>query len=123
MKSATNVITFLLVFTICLGFTGCKRNAQPPLVLVKYGPDTVKAGEVFNKQPDGSSAIWSESQNATKSTVLVINETKLLTTVTGTTVVTAIVLKSLYDKQGTYSIYLVDTQTGLKSNEMKFIVQ
>ncbi|MBP1745698.1 MAG: hypothetical protein H6Q54_313 [Deltaproteobacteria bacterium] len=100
------------------------EQASRLLTLKKYGPTDIKAGQVFNKQPNGESALWAETENATSNTVLVLNDTPLESTPqAGGKLVTATVPKDLYEKSGEYSLYLFDETTNRKSNEMKFIVK
>ena len=98
---------------------------QGPPVLKEFGPTDIKAGQVFNKQPNGEAAIWAKTENVTPSTVLVINAVDLTSNAPrpdGRSI-TAQVPKSLYEKAGEYPLYLLDKKTGLKSNELKFIVK
>ncbi len=99
-------------------------GSEKKLTLLKYGPEEIRAGQVFNKQPNGESAIWSKAANATKDTVFVLNGVSLQTAVSADgSEVSALVPKELYSKPGEYPLYLLDTKTNKKSNELKFIVK
>ena len=94
-----------------------------PLALIKFGPQSIKAGQVFNRQPNGESAIWAQTENASQYTVFVLNGTELETAVTmDGKGATAAVPKQLYEKPGEYSLFLLDKRTGKKSDSLKFVV-
>ena len=100
------------------------RQKSNPLVLKKYGPTDIEVDQIFNKQPNGESAIWAETENATPTTVFVLNGIPLKSAVVSEgRGVTAVVPKSLYEKPGEYLLYLLDKKTNQKSNEMKFVVK
>ncbi len=122
MKS-TKWIPFLAFLCMIVILGGCEPKETPPLKVVKMGPTTIKAGQDFNVQPDGFSAIWVEAENATKTTVVVWGETQLKSVVRVPDLVTAAVPKELYSKPGTFQISLLDTQTGSKSNNMVLTVE
>ncbi len=118
-KTALFLSCFFLLMAL---LAGCE-SAKPP-VLVDYGPVEIKAGQDFNKQASGDNAIWAHTQNATQTTVLILNGIKLDSFYhDDTKLVTAIVPKTLFEKAGEYPLYLLDTKTNLKSNELKFIVK
>ncbi len=116
-------LTLLLIF-LCMmvALGGCQPKEVPPLKMVKMGPTTIKAGQDFNVQPEGFSALWVEAENATKTTVVVWGETQLKSAVKVPDLVTAAVPKELYSKPGKFQIYLSDTQTGVKSNSMVLMI-
>jgi hypothetical protein len=120
-KAASILMFFVLMATFYMGCTA--QQGSKPLVLKKYGPTDIKAGQIFNKQPSGESAIWAETENATPTTIFVLNGVTLESAVVSEGKgVTAVVPKNLYEKPGEYTLYLLDTKTNQKSNEMKFIV-
>jgi len=106
-------------------FVGCATQQKSrPLVLKKFGPEHIRAGQVFNKQPNGESALWAETENATPTTVFVLNGVPLESAPQSEgRAVSAIVPKRLYEKPGEYPLYLLDKKTNRKSNELKFIVK
>jgi hypothetical protein len=99
-------------------------TAEKHFAITEFGPHETKAGQGFNIQPDGISALWFNTENATLSTVVVINETVLPTAVgPDGKLVTAGVPKALFAKSGELPIYLLNQKTGEKSNAVKFIVK
>ena len=122
MKSK-KLIIFLLILSFVSFFIGCKQKVVSNLKIVKMGPTVIKVGKDFNIQPDGANAIWIQTENATKTTVVCWEETKLKTAVANPQAVSANVPKELYSKPGQYQVYLLDTQTGAKSNVMVITVE
>jgi len=101
---------------------------SPPIVhrltLRDFGPNEVFKGKPFNVQPDGVSAIWASSVNASSTTVLVINGTELPSVAQSDgRLVTAGVPASVFANSGVFPIYLLDRRTGEKSDEKQFIVK
>lgn len=139
MEISKSIIVFLSVVIACTATVGCKKKEEAvvskqeavvvapsqgqQLAILKFGPNPVKAGEVFNKQPNGESAIWIAAQNVTNTTVINFNGTELKTVVDKQNNAAAIVPSTLYNKAGELPVFLLDKQTGAKSNEVKFIVQ
>ena len=111
----------MVFLIILLAFAGCKKPAEQP-VLKEIGPIKTKAGQVFNKQPDGAAAMWAITEHATKDTVIVWGEKKLNTAYVNPKMITASVPQELYAKPGQYQIYLLDIKTGIKSNNLVFTV-
>jgi len=94
-----------------------------PLVLITFGPGGIKAGQVFNRQPNGESAIWAETVNASQFSVFVLNGTELETAVSfDGRGASAAVPRQLYEKPGEYTLFLLDKKTGRKSDSLKFVV-
>jgi len=94
------------------------------LTIKDFGPRETKAGQGFNIQPDGVSALWFNTENATLTTVVILNDTTVPTSVQNDgKLVTAGIPKPLFGKAGEYTVYLVDQKTKEKSNEMKFVVK
>jgi hypothetical protein len=116
-------LSILVLFLIFFAFAGCEK-ATLPLVLKEIGPLKTKAGQGFNVQPNGESAMWFKAENATKTTVAVWGETRLNTTFVNPTELTAsIVPKELYSKPGQIQLYLLDTKTGAKSNSLILTIE
>jgi hypothetical protein len=95
---------------------GCQR-------LYKMGPTKTKAGQDFNVQPNGESAIWAKAENVTQTTVIVWGETRLKGHAKVPNLVTGAVPKELYSKPGQFQIFLLDTNTGAKSTGLVFTVE
>jgi hypothetical protein len=109
-------LSLLIIFL----FFGCSK-AGP--VLKRMGPSKTKAGVEFNVQSNGESAMWTITENATRTTVIVWGETQLHSTFGSSTGVTAVVPKELFSKPGQFQIYLLDKKTGKKSNSLIFTVE
>lgn len=96
-----------------------KREIQQKyekLQIIDFGPGEIIKGERFNIQPNGRSAIWARTKNATGSTILVLNEYALETVVhQDENLLTAVVPDELFQEQGEIPLYLQDTQTGVAS--------
>lgn len=121
-KVESVVISSLLMIVFIAG-CGSKPESQS-LVLKKFGPEEVKAGTIFNRQPNGESAIWAETENATPTTIFVLNGVHLESAVhPDGKAASAFVPKQSYEKPGEFILYLLDTKTNKKSNEMKFTVK
>jgi hypothetical protein len=100
------------------------RHETRTLVLKRFGPEDIRAGQIFNTQPNGESAIWAETEHATPTTVLVLNGVPLESAPQSEgRAVSAIVPRTLYEKPGEYPLYLFDRRTNRKSNEMRFVVK
>jgi len=139
MKKATLV---LMISALTLTLAGCgdykpaataeekpvpaavPATAEKHLAISDFGPRDTKAGQGFNIQPDGISALWFNTENATPSTVVVLNETVLSTSADPNgKLVTAGVPRTLFTKSGELPIYLLDQKTREKSNTVKFIAK
>jgi len=116
----TNLRVLGLFLLIIFLLIGCSKG--PPL-LKQMGPMKTKAGVGFNVQPKGESAIWTITENATRTTVIVWGETQLRSTFGSAKGVTALVPKELYSKPGQFQIYLLDKKTGKKSDSLVFTVE
>lgn len=101
------------------------KQQDQKLVLTSFWPQEVKAGEGFNVQPNGGSALGAAGHGITPSTIIVINEVKLhgFNPDKRDNKITTPVPKEIYARAGEYPIYLFDTKTGAKSNELKFVVK
>ena len=124
-----NFLTVAIVSVFMLLIVGCSSKQEAPaptlgnMVIVKFGPEVIHAGKIFNAQPNGVSAIWAQTKNATPATVLVLNGVQLKSSVEKNgTLVTAFVPGELYEKAGEYPLYLLDTKVNQKSNDVKFVV-
>ena len=127
MKKITSIFIMLLTAAVFVGGCSSKQESKQEsklLVLKEYGPTETKAGQVFNKQPDGESAFWAATENVTPTTVMVLNGVQLESAPQQEgRAISALVPKKLYEQQGVYSLYLLDAKTGNKSNELTFIVK
>jgi hypothetical protein len=91
--------------------------------ILKYDPKTTFAGQDFNLH-DGKSVIWMEVKNLKKSVIVVWEGRQLPADKNPElTLLSFVVPKELYSEPGSYEIYLLDTETGLKSKNVYFTVQ
>jgi peptidoglycan/LPS O-acetylase OafA/YrhL len=75
--------------------------------IVSYGPQITKVNHPINKQPDGSSAIWIRVDSAIpKSSVVVLDNVRLSTTVGDDKIVTAKVPNKILSKVGNKNLFI-----------------
>ena len=91
------------------------------LVLTAVHPSSVRLGDTFNVQPDGSPAIWIEGENFTRETVIIFGETQLNTAYGGERGLTAGLPAALFARVGSYPVYLRDGSK--ESNKLTFVVE
>ncbi|HJV66869.1 MAG TPA: hypothetical protein VJ550_14125 [Geomonas sp.] len=100
------------------------QQTQQQLALLDFGPKTITVGTDFNVQPNGQSALWAKAENVTPSTVIVLNGEQMKSNPKQDgKMITCLVPKQSYTTPGTYPIYLIDTKSGSKSNELKVVVK
>jgi polysaccharide pyruvyl transferase CsaB len=92
-----------------------------PLVLRRTHPSGTVAGQPFNLQPNGLSALVAECANATPTTFIVMDSTILATTYGGGNLLSAMVPADLFVRAGRRSIYLSNDFGD--SNRIDFDVQ
>lgn len=107
---------------------GCGQQAPTDaskMLLKSVGPDNIKAGVKFNVQPDGSSALWLNTEGIPKTAVPVLAGVELpgVNVRDPGTLVTAIVPDKLTKTAGSYPIFLLDKPSGKKSNQIQFVVK
>jgi hypothetical protein len=121
-RAATILVCSLFVMAFVVGCTA--KEESKPLVLKNFGPEDIRAGQVFNKQSNGESAIWAKTENATPTTVMVLNGVPLESAPQSEgREISAVIPKKLYEKPGEYPLYLLDKKNNQKSNELKFVVK
>jgi hypothetical protein len=86
--------------------------------LCELGPQVARAGEPFYPQPQGNSALWARTENATPTTLVIWDETPLKTHVAHPGHITALVPKELVAQPGNIHVWLADFESGTRSNEM-----
>ena len=95
------------------------------LEITSWGPQSTKAGEVFNKQPDGGAALWVRVNQPLDGEVAAIefNGTLLQGIVSGN-LVTAIVPAPLYARPGTFNLHVIVRKGSRteQSKDVKFTV-
>lgn len=107
--------------------TATPENALPSsLKITSWGPDSTKAGEVFNQQPDGSAAFWVHLDHSVEGDVVWIqfNGAQLQSDISGN-LVTAKVPASLYAKSGTFKLDVIARRgnQSVQSNGVIFVVK
>jgi len=93
-----------------------------PLRISAGGPWTVRAGEPFNRQPGGESAIWLGTENILPTAVVKLGSATLPSAYAGPTGMSASIPGPLFDKSGVYPLYIEDPTTGMRSNVIDFRV-
>lgn len=100
-----------------------QKKPEGPIIILNWGPNFTKAGQDFNVQENGVSALWFNVQNGTRNTVVYWDTQQLLSNSdTLGTVITASVPKNLYRKPGDVRLHLRDTLTGNTSMNVVFII-
>ena len=89
----------------------------------RISPGAGSARRGFNLQSGGASALWIDCTDATRSTVVVFDGTKLATTYGGPDALSALVPKQLLSSPGRKRVALLDTATGIESEAGWFIVK
>ncbi len=100
-----------------------QKKAEGPIIILNWGPNFTKAGQDFNVQANGESALWFNVQNGTRNTVVYWDTQQLVSNSdTLATIITASVPKNLYRKPGDVKLHLRDTLTGNTSMNVVFII-
>lgn len=101
-----------------------EMNTEPSnssVVLIELHPEGAVAGQMFNVQPSGASAVAATTKGAMNTTSIVFAGEKLNTVFGSEILLTAEVPPRLYGKPGRYEVYL---QTGnQRSNVLIFQVR
>ncbi len=97
--------------------------APTPLEIVNYGPRQASAGAAFNSQGN-QAALWVSTKGTLgKNTKVFWGDTELSTTVSlSKNLVTATVPERLYQKPGSYLIYLLNEDEILQSNKVPVVI-
>lgn len=115
------------IFVLC---TACTKAPEVPpvppvprpVIETLYPPETL-AGQGFNVQKDGSSALAIKCRNATASSVIVWEGARLATAFGGPASVSGIVPNDLFARPGKYRIEILDATTNVKSDPATFEVK
>lgn len=107
--------------------TAAAGNAFPGnLKITAWGPESTKAGEVFNKQPDGSAALWVRLDHSVEGDVawVTFNGTRLPSAISGNLVTAKVVPADLYAKTGNFKVNVVASRgnRSAQSNDVTFAV-
>lgn len=102
-----------------------KENPLPAeaLFLVNFQPTEVETGRPFNVQPNGGSALGASARGLTPSTIIVIGGKHLEGFQSGPGLISTMVPPEVHAIPGEYPVYLLDTKTGVRSNELKLVVR
>lgn len=120
----TKHICVVMVGLIMLSLVGCGANSVSAIEITSWGPNSTRAGAVFNVQPNGEAAFWvNVNRKLSSKAILVFNGVELSSTVSGR-LITAGVPARLYTTAGTYPLYVVDEIDGkpVESNIVNFVV-
>ncbi len=85
---------------------GGDRKKPEPVVIRRLHPAATVAGEPFNAQADGFSALMVECAHATPTTIIVMGSTMLPTTYGSENLLSATVPPEMYAEAGRYPVYL-----------------
>jgi hypothetical protein len=96
-------------------------RAAPALILKSLMPASVSAGERFNVQPDGQSALAVAAEGAGSGVVVVFNSKELPTVYGNPRLVTATIPAELFAQPGVYRVFL--RYQGAESNSLDFVVK
>lgn len=121
----SQLLTHVAAFSLAASFLAACEQKPAAIVLKSVGPSGIQAGVKFNVQPDGFSALWIKAEGATSATVPVLSGVELpaVNVRDNGTLVTAVVPPKLYQKAGSFPLFLIDKKTGVKSNEISFVVK
>lgn len=142
--STKALITFAMVFGFAVALSGCGHGDESPapnatnattqtagtvkesLKITSWGPQQTKAGEPFNVQPSGNSALWIHVNQPLNGGDVTIdfNGHPLNAAVQGE-LVTASVPSTLYAAAGKYGLHVTVKKgaSAVRSNEVKFVVE
>jgi hypothetical protein len=112
----------ICIFASLVGLTGCvseqeKSPVMPEARIEKLVPDTVMAGQAFQQQPDGGSALSVLGQNLVRGSRIRINGMPLETASGDGTSLASIVPPPLFAQPGEYVVQ-VDTPDGRSTNTL-----
>ena len=100
-------------------------TAPSRLKITSWGPHSTKAGEAFNKQPDGSAALWIRLNQSLDGDVAAVefNGVLLQGNISGNLVTTG-VPADLYAKPGVYTMHVLARkgERTTQTNDVKFTV-
>jgi len=85
---------------------GAEEMAAMPLGRMSFGPETAQIGVSFNRQPDGSSAIWVSYERKPPEGAQIVFEGEPLATLIGSDVATAKIPERLLSTPGQKTLYL-----------------
>jgi hypothetical protein len=95
----------------------------PPMVIKQFGPTETVAGQGFNTQPNGDSAMWIMTDNLSPGVILVFGDKDLPTVAGDANVVTAAIPQKLLAQPRIIQVWLRDPITRRTSNVVQFVVK
>lgn len=99
-----------------------QNQKSSPIILERLHPPRAVAGQGFNVQPDGRSALSVACVNAGFWTTILFGDTPLKTTYGGPTWLSALVPQELLSRPGRHLVRLVDEHLG-ESNALELLVE
>jgi asparagine synthase (glutamine-hydrolysing) len=99
---------------------GLPSPIDDELILESLTPSGTRAGEAFNAQPDGSSALAVSCAHAGPWTTIIVDDEELQTTFGDAHLLTAIVPEAIYSRPGQHRVRLADGDR--VSNTLEFSV-
>lgn len=137
-----SIVACLFGVAGALALAGCGNHANTPaasgaasaassaplasLSIASWGPQETKAGEVFNKQPNGSAALWLRmNQSLDGDTAAVAFNGTLLPTVISGNLVTLAIPAPLYAAAGSVKLHVVAHrgEQSAQSNDVTFTIK
>lgn len=132
MKPKLIKISISLLSLLLLIQFACKPKEQPQskpeavlpkIVLKELRPEKTRSGQVFNRQPNGESAIVCVAENASPAVVVLFNNEPLETAYGDPTWLSAFVPNKFYQTPGEIQVQILDPKTNAKSNSLVFKVE
>ena len=121
-------VRFWILVAVLFLLSGCsekplptKSEAAPPIVVKLLHPGGTPRGIKFNEQPNGTSAIAVECENATRDTVILFDNNPLTTVFGNSSLLTAEVPPEYYVQSRVIAVSLKGS-TG-HSGSLPFVVQ
>lgn len=121
IRSRLFLAGFLLLASACTQPPKAPEVARPTIETL-YPAETV-AGQGFNVQPDGSSALAIKCRNATATSVILWEGSRLVTAFGNPTSISGTVPKDLFSRPGKYRIEILDDKTNARSDPASFEVK
>ncbi len=120
-RSATcQVQAFVLCLNLDDGYSVYPAAAAAVLRLIEITPAVIRAGEDFNVQPDGRSAMALYVEGAAPDSQVMLAGEPVASVYAGSTYLTILVPERIRQTPGNYAIYLISGET--RSNSLEFQV-
>jgi GT2 family glycosyltransferase len=99
------------------------KPSYAPIEIVAFGPNPIRAGQPFNEQPDGVSALWLKTSKRVAPDSRVRLAGTLLKTVLRGTLVTAVVDEGIATNAGDLELSIVGPDGTQRSNSVSLVVE